>query len=148
MIYSLLADSILILHTSFVVFVVVGLMLILIGGWRDWLWVRQFWFRITHLGAIAFVVVQSWLGANCPLTIWEMQLRHKAGEVTYNDSFIAHWLHKLLYYQAPDWVFVVIYTLFGLLVVLSWYWVRPVRGKSGSFDSQAKQETSESLMKN
>jgi hypothetical protein len=32
---------------------------------------------------------------------------------------------KLLYYQAPDWVFVVVYTGFGAKVVLSWAWVRP-----------------------
>ncbi|MBQ0721797.1 MAG: DUF2784 family protein, partial [Gammaproteobacteria bacterium] len=56
---------------------------------------------------------------------WEMELRSKAGDVVYAGSFISHWLEKLLYFQAPDWVFIVCYTTFGLLVLLSWFWVRP-----------------------
>lgn len=42
-------------------------------------------------------------------------------------ALIAHWLQTLLYYDAPAWVFVVCYTLFGLLVVGSWFSVRPRR---------------------
>jgi hypothetical protein len=83
------------------------------------------WFRLLHLVAIAVVVLQSWLGVICPLTIWEMQLREKAGDAYYAGSFIAHWVEELLYYNAPPWVFMVLYSLFGLLVLLSWFWVRP-----------------------
>ena len=61
----------------------------------------------------------------CPLTIWEMALREKAGAAVYAGSFIQHWLHKLLYWQAPDWVFIVVYTVFGALVLASWFIVRP-----------------------
>ncbi len=125
--YLLAADAILFLHLLFVVFVVVGLLLILIGKWLSWRWVYGFWFRVTHLAAIGYVVLQSWLGAICPLTLWEMQLRARAGDSTYDGAFIAHWVERLLYYQAPTWVFAVIYTLFGGLVVLSWIWVKPKR---------------------
>ncbi len=125
--YLLLADAILLLHVAFVAFVVFGLVLIFVGNWRGWRWVRHFWFRLAHLGAIAYVVAQSWLGAICPLTVWEMQLRAQAGDAVYAGSFIAHWLQQLLYYRAPEWVFVLVYTLFGALVAASWYWVRPRR---------------------
>jgi hypothetical protein len=54
-----------------------------------------------------------------------MNLRERAGEGTYEGTFVAHWLQKLLYYEAPPWVFVVCYTLFGLLVVGSWLGFRP-----------------------
>lgn len=45
----------------------------------------------------------------------------------YSGSFIQHWLHAILFYSAPQWVFVVAYTAFALLVLASWYWVRPRR---------------------
>lgn len=78
-----------------------------------------------HLAAIVVVVLQSWSGVICPLTVWEMKLRAKAGDAVYAGSFIAHWLEQLLYYQAPDWLFIVLYSAFGVLVLLSWFWVRP-----------------------
>jgi hypothetical protein len=123
--YLLLADVLLVLHVSFVLFVVLGQCLILAGGWRSWAWVRNPWFRLLHLLAIAVVVIQAWFGVVCPLTTWEMALRSRAGSATYEGAFIAHWLHTLLYYRAPAWVFALVYTLFGLTVVLAWLRVRP-----------------------
>lgn len=117
----------LVTHALFVCFVVFGLILIFIGKWRGWRWVTHFWFRIAHLLAIAIVVLQSWFGMICPLTIWEMELRTMAGDQVYAGSFIAHWLEQLLYYRAPEWVFVIIYTAFATLVAASWYWIRPRR---------------------
>lgn len=123
--YLLLADTLLVVHVLFVAFVVIGLLLIIAGRLLSWSWVRNPWFRLAHLAAIAVVVVQSWFGVICPLTTWEMALRSEAGDATYRGSFIAHWLQKILYYQAPEWVFAVAYTLFGLLVIITWYWARP-----------------------
>jgi hypothetical protein len=115
----------LITHVLFVAFVVVGLILVYVGSILSWQWVRNFWFRASHLVAIGVVVLQSWFGLICPLTTWEMHLRSKAGENIYDGSFITHWLNQLLYFQAPSWVFIVCYTFFGGLVVLSWFVVRP-----------------------
>lgn len=124
-IYSLAADALLVIHVLFVIFVVFGLVLIYVGKMRNWGWVRNFRFRIAHLLAIGVVVLQSWLGVVCPLTIWEMDLRAKAGDAIYEGSFITHWLSELLYYQAPQWAFVLCYTVFGALVLSSWFVVRP-----------------------
>ncbi|MCU7842222.1 MAG: DUF2784 domain-containing protein [Candidatus Thiodiazotropha sp. (ex Monitilora ramsayi)] len=123
--YSLAAAAILITHVLFVVFVVFGLILIFVGKFLTWQWIRNPWFRIAHLLGIGVVVLQSWLGVHCPLTTWEMDLRSKAGETVYEGAFITHWLNELLYYHAPSWVFVVIYTAFGGLVLYSWFLVRP-----------------------
>lgn len=123
--YLLAADAILVTHTLFVAFVVFGLMFILVGKLRSWSWVRNRWFRLAHLACIGVVVLQSWLGAICPLTTWEMALRQRAGDTVYSGSFISHWLETILYYRAPEWVFVLCYTLFGALVVASWFWVPP-----------------------
>jgi hypothetical protein len=54
-----------------------------------------------------------------------MALREMAGGAVYSGAFVAHWLESVLYFQAPAWAFIVAYTLFGALVVASWYWVRP-----------------------
>jgi hypothetical protein len=125
--FQLAADAVLLMHALFVVFVVSGLILILVGGALGWSWVRLRWFRLAHLAAIGVVVVQSWLGAICPLTTLEMELRTRAGESSYPGSFIAHWVEAVLYYQAPPWVFVLCYTAFGALVVAAWFRVRPRR---------------------
>jgi len=125
--YLIAADALLLVHVLFVVFVVLGLLLIFAGKLFAWPWVHNFTFRSAHLLAIVIVVLQSWLGVICPLTIWEMSLRAKGGEAVYTGSFIAHWLQTLLYYRAPEWVFILLYTLFGALVIASWYWVRPKR---------------------
>ena len=121
----LLADALLLIHVLFVGFVVLGLVAIYLGFFLHWRWVRNRWFRILHLMAIVIVVLQSWLGLICPLTIWEMALREKASAAVYAGSFIQYWLHQLLYWQAPDWVFIVVYTVFGALVLASWFIVRP-----------------------
>ena len=123
----LAADAVLLLHVLFVLFVVAGLLLILTGKLLAWSWVRNWWFRVVHLAAIVVVVLQAWFGVVCPLTTLEMALRRRAGDATYEGTFISHWLQSILYYRAPAWVFAVCYTVFALLVVLSWTWVRPNR---------------------
>lgn len=126
-IYNWLADTILVIHFAFVVFVVFGFVLILLGLVARWPWVQNRIFRIAHLLAIAAVVLQAWLGQLCPLTIWENKLRRLAGQAGYSATFIEHWLHKLLFYQAEPWVFTTIYTCFGVLVLLVWLFGRRLR---------------------
>lgn len=128
-IFQFAADLVLLLHALFVAFVVIGLVLILIGKVCSWNWVRNPWFRLIHLVAIVLVVFQAWFGLICPLTSIEMALRSHAGDTVYSGSFISYWLERLLYYQLPPWVFAVCYTAFAVIVIASWYWVRPRRFK-------------------
>ncbi len=118
-----LADLILIVHFAFVLFVTGGLLLIWIGALAGWRWVRNFGFRIAHLAAISFVALEALLGMVCPLTAWEDALRGAPSET----NFIARWLHRLLYYSFPDWVFTTAYLLFALAVAATWRYVRPQR---------------------
>ena len=130
--FRLLADLVRLLHFGFVLFVVVGLLLILAGGVAGWRWVRGRRFRIVHLAAIAVVALQAWLGVLCPLTILEAWLRRRAGAATYDGSFMAHWVGRWLYWEGPGWAFTLAYTMFGALVVAAWALVRPhpaVRGE-------------------
>lgn len=131
MLYRVAADFILLTHMAFVLFIVLGLALVFLGCARNWLWIRNFWFRLSHLLAIAVVMVQAWLGKICPLTTLEMALRSRAGETTYPGAFIAHWLETLLYFEAPVWAFALCYTIFAILVAGSWFWIPPQRHAKG-----------------
>lgn len=125
--YLLLADAVLALHVGIVLFVVAGLVLVVAGNLRGWPWVNHLWFRLAHLGAIGVVVAESWIGITCPLTTLEMSLRARAGASTYGGGFVEYWLQRVLYYDAPAWVFTLGYSLFGLLVAASWWYFPPHR---------------------
>jgi len=121
-----LADAVLLLHLAIVLFVVSGPPLIALGNRRRWRWVNAPLYRMTHLGLIGVVVAQAWFGALCPLTTLEVWLRRQAGGPGYEGSFIQHWVQALVYYEAPMWVFALVYTGFAGLVGLTW-WRYPMR---------------------
>lgn len=115
-----LADAVLVLHLAVVVFIVGGLLFIVLGNLRSWQGANSPAFRWAHVAAICAVVAQSWLGLECPLTTLENFLRAQAGGSGYGVGFIAHWVSALLFWQAPNWVFALIYTAFGTLVAGAW----------------------------
>ncbi len=120
---SALADFILLVHALFVAFVVGGLALIWIGALRGWRIARNFPFRALHMAAILVVCAEALIGVACPLTVLEDQLRGRTAE----SGFIARWLHRILYYDFPGWVFVSAYALFALIVVLTFFLFPPAR---------------------
>jgi hypothetical protein len=122
-----LADAVLVVHAGIVAFVVLGGVVVWLGGWRRWRWVRGFRWRVVHLALMGFIALQAWLGALCPLTVWEQALRRHAGQDPYGGSFIEHWLSRLIFFDAPWWVFVAAYSGFAALVLLAWFRVPPQR---------------------
>ncbi len=130
--YQLLADAVLLIHFGVVLFVVGGLAAVVAGNRLGWRWVNGWWFRLAHLAGIAVVAVQAWLGQYCPLTTLESWLRVRAGLPTHGQSFVEHWLQRLIYFEAPLWVFTVAYTVFALLVVLAWWRFPPQCRRSRS----------------
>ena len=137
--YQLLADGILVLHVAVAAFIVGGLAAIITGNLLGWRQVNALWFRRCHLGAIAVVVLEAWLGATCPLTTLEMWLRTQARAGTYSGSFIEYWLQRLLYFEAPAWVFILAYTLFAVLVAALWRYFPPEqRGGRGVGNRQKR----------
>ena len=132
-IYQLLANAVLLLHIAIVLGVVLGLLLIVVGNLLRWRWVNTLWFRLLHLATITVVAAEAWFGIVCPLTTLEMFWRTKAQASTYEGGFMEHWMQSILFYQAPPWVFTMIYTLFGLAVVATWWWWPPRRpGRSST----------------
>jgi len=113
---TVFADILLVVHVTFILFVVGGLLLIWIGWALRWRWVRNLWFRLVHLLCIGYVAVQAVVGAMCPLTVWEDRLR---GVERVGPGFIERHLGRLLYYDLPDWVFITAYAGFGAIVLLT-----------------------------
>jgi len=122
-----LADLVLVTHAAYVLFVVGGQALIVIGWMRGWEWTLCRVFRLLRLVAIGLVMLEAWLGINCPLTILENFLRLQAGAAAYENNFIGHWLRSLIFYAAPEWIFTLIYTAFTALVILTWLAYPPRR---------------------
>jgi len=87
MLYDVFSDLVVILHLAFVVFVLVGGLLVL--RWRRLAWL--------HLPAVAWGAVVEFGGWICPLTPLEIWLRMQGGESGYSSDFIEHYILPLLY---------------------------------------------------
>ena len=79
---------------------------------------------MAHLAAIAVVCLLVLAEQVCPLTILENRVREQAGGTPYPGDFIAYWVEYYLYYNAPGWVFKILYLSFGALVAWT-YWRYP-----------------------
>jgi len=88
-VYPLLADLVVLVHLGFVVFVVLGGLLVM-----KWPWLIRI-----HLPAVFWGVAVELSGWICPLTPLEKWLRHKGGEENYQFDFVAHYLLPVLYPQ-------------------------------------------------
>jgi hypothetical protein len=122
----LLADALLVLHFAIAAFITAGLPAVWVGAVAGWGWVRNPWFRWLHLGAIGFVALEALLGYVCPLTLWEDMLR---GGVR-PESFVGRWVHRLLYYSAPEWVFTTLYVAWAAATLVT-LWLVPPRRRAG-----------------
>jgi polyferredoxin len=111
-----IADFVLALHALVVIFNVGGLLVVLIGGPLGWRWVRRRGFRIAHVALMTFVTAEAMLGMTCPLTVLEDWLRGVANE----QSFVQRFASALIYWNAPPWMFALLYAVFLLAVVGAW----------------------------
>ena len=125
-----MADALLVLHFLIAGFIVAGLFLVWLGAafgsTTRWAWIRNPWFRYLHLAAIMFVAAEALLGFACPLTIWEDLLRGGARP----ETFVGRWVYRLLYYNAPEWVFTTLYAIWAVATLLTLRFV-PATRKAG-----------------
>jgi hypothetical protein len=125
--YLLLARLVLALHLAVVAFNLFGLVAVPLGAWRGWRFVRIFWWRALHLGALACVAVQALLGRACFLTYWQGGLLEAAGEAGETQPLLWRWANRLLFWPLPLWVFTLIYLAVLAYGLALWWWVRPQR---------------------
>jgi len=124
--FLFLADLVLIAHALIVFSIVGGFVVIWMGYFRNWNFTRNFYFRLAHLLVMGFVAVQTILGKDCPLTIWENQLRTKGGATeSYEGTFVGHWLGQILFFELNPKTFVVLYTLLFALIAWTFFKVKP-----------------------
>jgi Protein of Unknown function (DUF2784) len=117
-IYSVLADMVVAIHLAYVSYVVFGQLLIVIGIPLGWRWVRNFWFRISHLAMIVVVAMEALAKFECPLTTWEYQLLAASGTEAEHRSLVGRLMHNLMFFDCSDqsWVWPWIYcTAAGLV---------------------------------
>ena len=123
--YGIAADLMVIIHVLYVAYIVGGVALILIGLKRKWNWIRNPWFRLTHLLAILIVMYEMIVKANCPLTTWEMQLRSVAGQPVDHSTFMDRLLSFILFADAPGWLINSLYFGFGFAIVTLFVFAPP-----------------------
>ena len=115
--YSLIADAIVGVHVAYVTYVVIGQLLIWLGLAFRWSWVRNPWFRWTHLIMMVIVGAEAILDIECPLTRWERDFRGLAGQETSGTSFVGRLLHSLIFLDWPPWVLNGLHVGFALVVL-------------------------------
>jgi hypothetical protein len=87
MIYRMLADLVVILHLLFIIFALIGGVLV---RWRSYM-------LFIHIPAALWVTVISFKGWICPLTPLENQLRQAAGDEGYPGGFVEHYIIPIIY---------------------------------------------------
>jgi len=104
-VYLALADSVLLLHLAFLLFVVFGGLLVLRRRWIVWL----------HLPAAAWGAMIEFAGWYCPLTPLENWLRVQGGSRGYSGGFIDHYLVSVIY---PETLTPALRWMLGVLVIV------------------------------
>jgi hypothetical protein len=101
---QLAADLLVILHLLFILFAVFG----------GWLAVKCRWLLFLHLPAAAWAALIEFQGWICPLTPLEQRLRQTAGQSSYQEGFVEHYVVPIIY---PAGLTRDMQMIFGVLVI-------------------------------
>jgi len=127
MLHKIIADTIVIVHLAWILFMLVGFMFTLCGFfWKGFF--DRWLFRTFHLLGIAYVSLLAILGKYCPLTLWENTLRAKYNPaLTYPGSFMIHYAKKLVYPDINPLIIHIVTTFIAVFTVFVFI-IRPPRG--------------------
>jgi hypothetical protein len=106
-IWSAIADALVVVHFAFTAFVI-------FGGFFSWRWPRL---ALLHLPALAWGCWIELSHSVCPLTPLENHWRQLAGEAGYREGFLAHYLVRVLYPPGLTWQ--VQYELAAFLIAIN-----------------------------
>jgi len=148
--YNFLADVVVGIHLAFLLFTLLGQLVILVGVVCKWQWVRNPWFRFIHLAFIVFVAFEYMISFECPLTTWEYDFRTlalredarsqglKAEEIdayvrehrrTQDErSFVGRFMNQIVFFEDLDplhWAFAVGYITFAAIVIATFVFAPP-----------------------
>lgn len=123
MLFSVAADLVASLHFAFVVFVLLGGLLVV--RWPRWAWL--------HLPAVAWGVSIEFMGWLCPLTPLENRLRNEAGLAGYEGGFVEHYLLPVLYPESLTRSVQIVLGLLALLINVGLYgWMLRKRSRDSN----------------
>jgi hypothetical protein len=89
--YGWLADAVVSIHFLWIMFLI-------LGGW----WGRKNrWIAGIHVTGLAFAFMIETFDWFCPLTHLEVWLRRKGSQGGYAESFITHYLNRIIYIELP-----------------------------------------------
>ena len=125
--FAALAEFVLAAHVFIIVFNVAGLLVIPLGAWLRWDFVRARWLRMLHLLSLAVVALQAVGGQACFLTIWQSNLRRAAGQVASDTPLIQRWVEHVVFWPLPIWFFTALYLAVFAYTVALWWLVPPRR---------------------
>jgi hypothetical protein len=118
----LLADLVLGAHFAIAAFLVLGMVLIPLGAYWHWTWVRSRRLRQIHLGLMILIAIEALFHITCPLTTLEAYLRNSAAP----ESFWADQLGKILYWDLPLEFFTILYGCCVVWTLFLWKFVPPI----------------------
>lgn len=124
MAYKIIADSIVMIHFAWILFMITGFILTIRGFYHKEFFDRWL-FRTIHFIGIAYVSLLAIMGKYCPLTLWENALRAEYGSnLTYPGSFIIQYTERLVYPDINPWI-IVIPTIFIAVFTIVVFILKP-----------------------
>jgi hypothetical protein len=129
MIYLFFADLVVVIHLLFVLFVILGGLLVL--RWRFCAWI--------HIPAVFWAALIEFSGWICPLTPLENELRIKSGSSGYSTGFVEHYIIPLLY---PSQLTRKIQVFLGMLILVMnlmiylWVWYSSKRRNKNTAEAE------------
>jgi hypothetical protein len=122
---SIIANLIAAGHITYFLFIVGGCIGIAIGAAQGWKWVRNPWFRFSHLAAVYVVVAENVFHIRCPLNVMEWQLRSGSQSVAEASSGVGGLLDHLLFHTIPGWALNTMYWSLAVLLLVALVVVPP-----------------------
>lgn len=122
-----LADLVLLVHLAIIIFNIGGLIVIPLGAWLGWRFVRIFWWRALHVAVLAVVAIQPVLGRACFLTLWQSGLMQTG--TAGGPSVLRRWIDAVIFWPLPIWFFAMLYVAVFAYTLALWWLVPPRRSR-------------------
>ena len=115
------SEIVLFFHFIVFLFITVSFFLIPFGYFQKWKWVKNKYYRLTHLVLMGVILIETILGFMCPLTILENFLRNNI-EV---DNNLTQIIHQIMYWNLPNYQFIILYILSFSYLIFLWFFFKP-----------------------
>lgn len=120
-----LALAVLAAHVGVIAFNVFGLVVVPVGGWLGWRFVRVFWWRALHVALLGAVALQALFGRACFLTLWQAALEQSSGAPASREPLIARWIESVIFWNLPIGFFAALYIAVLAYALALWRLVPP-----------------------